>query len=232
MRASRIRPRLTYANVVTTLALFAVVAGGTALALPGKHRVRADDLRKNAVRAPAIATGAIGSSEIKDGSVGGIEIGDGQISSPDVADQSLGYQDLGSNSVIARIRSTGPIASGDGGSANPVTVPLSGSDWAQAGDEVDIIFGQVTYTRPAVCGGSPTLQVQLLVDGVLLDADGFGNTAPGTTKTESAFVARPWLFEPGVSTPHTAAVRIFDTCSGGGEDFTLNDIGVDVVGTR
>src|SRR5258706_4209422 len=114
MRAGRIRPRLTYANVVTTLALFAVVAGGTAFALPGKHRVAADDLRKNSIRAPAIATGAIGTSEVKDGSVGGTEIGDGQVGSSDVADQSLAYQDLGSNSVIARIRSTGPIASGDG----------------------------------------------------------------------------------------------------------------------
>src|SRR6476469_7620639 len=110
MRGRRFRPRFTYANVVTTLALFAVIAGGTAIALPGKHRVAADDLRKNSIRAPAIATGAIRTSESKDGSVAGTEIGDGQVSSPDVADQSLGYQDLGSNSVCARIRSTGPIA--------------------------------------------------------------------------------------------------------------------------
>src|SRR3954462_2498850 len=108
------KPRLTYANVVTTLALFGLIAGGTAIALPGKHRVTADDLHKNAVRAKAIATAAVGVSEIKNGQVDSAEIGEGQVGGADVADQGLGYQDLGSNSVVARIRSTGPTSSGDG----------------------------------------------------------------------------------------------------------------------
>src|SRR2546423_13104373 len=115
---SRIRQRLTYANVVGTLVLFAVIAGGTAMALPGKHRVKADDFRKNSVRARAIAPGAVLGDEIKNGTVGPADVGNGGVTGADVADRGLAYQDLGSNSVVTRIRNSAAVSSGDGGSAN------------------------------------------------------------------------------------------------------------------
>lgn len=101
--------RLTYANVVSTLALFAVIAGGTAAALPGKKTVQANDLKRNSVKAVAIAKKAVRAAEIKTGAVRAAEIQDGSIGGADVADLGLGYEDLGTNSVVTRIRSTGAV---------------------------------------------------------------------------------------------------------------------------
>ena len=69
-------------------------------------------------------------------------------------------------------------------------------------------------------------------DGVPLTGDNFGNITPNTTRTENAFAERPWLFEPGAAEQHTAALRIFDTCTGGNQSFILNSFKVDVVGAR
>lgn len=217
------KARLTYANVVSTVALFGVIAGGTAVALPGKGSVQANDLKKNAVKAAAIAAKAVRSAEVKDGS----------LRSEDVADLGLRYEDLGSNSVVARIRSSGPpLSSGDGGEANPVTVPLTGNSWTQAANEIEVGFGEGSYTEPAACGNNGSLAVEMVIDGVLTDNDFFNDADPGTTGTEPFLRSRPYLFEPGTATPHTAAIRIWDTCMNAGENYTLNEIKADIVGIR
>jgi hypothetical protein len=227
------REKLTYANVVSTIALFAVIAGGTAVALPGKKTVQANDLKKNAVKAAAIAKGAVGASEIAEGAVGSSEILDASVAGADVADRSLGYEDLGSNSVVTRIRSTGPIGTGDGGLANPVSVPLSGNTWTQAANELDVAFGEATYTQPATCGGNGDMRIEFLLGGEVVDADNVGDsTAPGQTLKELVLVSRPYLFEPGADTQRTLTMRASDDCSGAGENFTLNSVAGNVIGTR
>jgi hypothetical protein len=50
-----IRRRLTYANVMSTLAVFGVLAGGTALALPGRNSVDSGDIRNGQVKAADVA---------------------------------------------------------------------------------------------------------------------------------------------------------------------------------
>lgn len=62
----RVRRRLTYANVTSTLALFLVVAGGTALA--------ADHLAKNSVGTAQIKNRAVTTAKIKNGAVTGAKI--------------------------------------------------------------------------------------------------------------------------------------------------------------
>ncbi len=47
---SRIRSRLTYANVVASLSLFLVLSGGTAVALTGSNTVFSDDIVDNQVK--------------------------------------------------------------------------------------------------------------------------------------------------------------------------------------
>lgn len=72
---SRIRPHLTYANVMVTLLAF-VVLGGVAYAaasLP-KNSVGAKQLKKNAVTAAKIKAGAVSGAKVKDGSLSGADI--------------------------------------------------------------------------------------------------------------------------------------------------------------
>jgi hypothetical protein len=57
---SKLRARLTYANVIATIALFAALGGTSYAALK---------LPKNSVKAKQIASGAVTSSEVKNGSL-------------------------------------------------------------------------------------------------------------------------------------------------------------------
>lgn len=72
---SRIRPHLTYANVMVTLLAF-IVLGGVAYAattLP-KNSVGTKQLKKKAVTAAKIKAGAVSGAKVKDGSLSGADI--------------------------------------------------------------------------------------------------------------------------------------------------------------
>lgn len=64
------RPRVTYANVVATLALF-VALGGTSYAAYklGRNSVRSENIGREQVKAADIAKDAISSPKVKDGSL-------------------------------------------------------------------------------------------------------------------------------------------------------------------
>jgi hypothetical protein len=65
------RRRLTYANVMSTIAVFAVLAGGAAYA--------ATKLKNNSVSTKKIRDGAVVSSKIAEGAVVGSKIADGAV---------------------------------------------------------------------------------------------------------------------------------------------------------
>jgi hypothetical protein len=71
-----VRKRLTYANVMSSLAVFLVVAGGSALAAGtlGKNTVGTKQLKKNAVTAAKIKNGAVTGAKIGAGAVGASNI--------------------------------------------------------------------------------------------------------------------------------------------------------------
>ena len=220
------RGKLSYANVVGTLALVLAIVGGTAVALPGKNSVQSNDLKKNSVKARAIANSAVRAAEIKDGS----------IADEEVVPESLGYGKLGSNSVAARIRTTQPMATGDATEANPLTVPTSGGSWPQAANEMQLYFGEVKYSLAGTCtGGGLNVRLRLsavdpIFDGVFTE---FFNPGPGpVTLTEPFLYQRPWLFEPGADRQVNASLLIWDDCSGAGQSVTLDEARVNVVGMR
>jgi hypothetical protein len=64
-----IRKHLTYANVMSTIAVF-LLLGGTAYAL-AKHSVGTKQLKNNAVSAKKIKNGAVTAAKLAPGSVGG-----------------------------------------------------------------------------------------------------------------------------------------------------------------
>lgn len=82
----RIRTRLTYANVMSTIAVFLVLGGGA-----------------------AYAAGKIVSSDIKNGEVKTADLADGAVTSPKVADNSLGTGDLADGSLKAEDFATGEL---------------------------------------------------------------------------------------------------------------------------
>jgi hypothetical protein len=66
----RIRRHLTYANVISTLCLFLLLGGGTAVALTGTDTVQSDDLGPGAqVKAPDVADNAVNSADVVNNSL-------------------------------------------------------------------------------------------------------------------------------------------------------------------
>jgi hypothetical protein len=87
----RIRKKLTYANVVATLALFLVLSGGAAYAAGhlSKNSVGVKQLKKNAVSTAKIRNGAVTSAKLAAGAVGRGQLGAGAVGSDQLADGSV-----------------------------------------------------------------------------------------------------------------------------------------------
>lgn len=105
------RPRLTYANVVSTLALFVAVSGAGAYAasqLPPKSvgepelrpgAVTADKLRKNAVIAPKIKALAVKQGKIANGAVSGAKLAKDAVGTEKLAEGAVTTSKLAGGAV-------------------------------------------------------------------------------------------------------------------------------------
>jgi hypothetical protein len=70
-----VRSHLSYANVVSTLCLFLLLSGGTAVALSGTDTVQSDDLGPGSqVKAPDVAANAVNGTDVVDNSLTGSDI--------------------------------------------------------------------------------------------------------------------------------------------------------------
>jgi hypothetical protein len=124
----RIRRNLSFANVISLIALFVALGGASyaAVALPKnsvgakqikKNGVGASEIKKNAVRAAEIKGNAVAASEVKDSSLGSAELGDNSVGTGEVTNDSLTADDiLGASlegeiepDVIARVQPDGTL---------------------------------------------------------------------------------------------------------------------------
>lgn len=99
--SARIKPRLTYANVVASIALFGVLAGGGAYAATKigpkdikTNAVRAKHIKGKQVRAKHITNNAVLTKHISDGAVDSNKLADDSVTSATVADDSLTGADI------------------------------------------------------------------------------------------------------------------------------------------
>ena len=87
----RIRLHLTYANVVSSLALFLVIAGGAAYAA---NTVFSGDIVDGQVKTVDLANGAVSVAKIADGGITGDKVKDGTLKGRDVEDNGLKGVDI------------------------------------------------------------------------------------------------------------------------------------------
>lgn len=90
----QIRKRLTYANVMSTIAVFLVIGGATAFAALGKNSVGSKQLKKNAVVTAKVKNEAIVSGKIANNAVSTTKIADGAVNGAKVLDGSLTGSDI------------------------------------------------------------------------------------------------------------------------------------------
>jgi hypothetical protein len=169
-----VRPKLSYANVVATLALF-VALGGTSLAALhlGKNSVKSKNIAKEAVHASDIAKDAVSSAKVKDGSLLAGDFKAGQLPSgptgPAGKIGATGPQGLPGISGLERVYVTGT----ENGSSPKLTTAHCGAGKVAISGAYDIVGGKegaspnglanviadvVEPTNPAVVPGSVTVE--------------------------------------------------------------------------
>jgi hypothetical protein len=96
------RPRITFANVVSVIALF-VALGGTAIATHpgGQNTISTADIMNGEVKVADIGQGAVATDEIANGQVKAADIGDGEVRSADIGAGQVAADELAANSVGA-----------------------------------------------------------------------------------------------------------------------------------
>jgi hypothetical protein len=170
------RSHLSFANVISVLALF-VALGGTSFAAVqlSKNSVGAKQIKKNAVRASEIKSNAVGASEIRSNAVAGGDVADGTLGSGDLADNSVGSSELSDNSV-----GNGELANNSVGTGEVTDNALTASDIT--GSTLDPEIGPDLFARvqangtlqPNVAGFPPQNK------GTILISKGEGGAATGT----------------------------------------------------
>jgi hypothetical protein len=85
---SKLRPRLTFANVTSVIALFFAVGGG-GFALASHLRVLSSDIVDGQVTNPDLAQQAVNTGKIKDGAVGNADLAPSSVGTGKVGDASL-----------------------------------------------------------------------------------------------------------------------------------------------
>jgi hypothetical protein len=139
-----VRKRLTYANVMSSIAVFLVVAGGSAFAANqlGKNTVGSKQLKKNAVTAAKIKNGSVVAAKLGAGAVSGAQLGTGAVtesklaagavSGAKIADGAVGGSKLADGAVTGSKLAAGAVGTANigpgavtGAQINSATVPFS-----------------------------------------------------------------------------------------------------------
>lgn len=145
-----IRRHLTYANVVSTLALLAVLSTGTAYAAA---KITGRQIAKDTITARNLHADSVGRSELAPKAVTGREVLDGSVTTKDLKDGvnkpalathasavSLNADLTGSFQLVATTQSS--LAEWSGAYLGPITYPTSGSDQFYS----NIVAMSVDYT--------------------------------------------------------------------------------------
>ncbi len=242
-----IRRHITYANVVSTLALFLVVAGGAAYAMKVPRKsVGPKQLKANAVTTAKIKANSVTTRKIKRNAVANAKVKDGAINSAKIADGSIVLGDIDSSTlpfsrVVRRARGSGTVLVTEA----PKQYPLNEANFVQAPTENDSFVGALDVTFSDECEAPRDVTARLLLDsnsptdyeeaevvgfGYLKDESGSGSLSrrvelgPGGDAT-------PTRFEPGASRSHKLSLVVVGSCaSGGGINATFG--GANVIATK
>ena len=177
-----IRSHLSFANLVSLMALFVALGGTTyaAVTLP-KNSVGARQIKKNGVGASEIKRNAVRSSEVRANAIGGSEIRSNAVAGGDIADNGVGGADIADNAVGGS-----EIGDGQVGSSEVTNNALTADDIL--GTSLDPEVGPDIFARVAADG---TLQPN--VDGFPPQVKGL--VAENIVKGEAAAATGTYCFD-------------------------------------
>ncbi len=236
---NQLRKRLTYANVMSSIAVFLVLGGATAFAASqlGKNSVGTKQLKANAVTKKKLKKNSVVRAKIANSAVNGAKVRDASLTS---ADLDAATNDSFSH-VVARIRGTAGIPWTTG-----AVYPLNSPTYTQAAGRDDQFIGTAEATFSASCTQPRSVSAYLLIDAVDPtrpkgdELAGLGvatDSGAGTVTKRIEFVPLAGgvgmsKFAPGADTPHTFSILLLTPTCTAGSGITASAAGVDVIGTK
>ena len=222
----RFRPRLSYANVMATVAVFVALGGG---ALAATSFVGSDGKIRGCVSKKGQLTLVKPGKHCKKGTpIAWNQKG---------AKGAKGAPGANGTTIVARARSTGSVMSTT--LPSPASAdPLLGNSWQQAAREADQIIGQIKVDEPTMgnCNDGGIVAGSLIgeVDVNGTQVSTFSDIASGQTNRTIAGPPFPnFILGPGGLGVHdTVTIKFSDTCTSGGGHFTVHSVRLDVLGAR
>jgi hypothetical protein len=244
---SSLRKRLTYANVVSTLALFLVLTGGAAYAAHKLTRrsVGTPQLKSNAVTTAKIKANAVTTRKIKKIAVSTEKLKEGAVTTEKLLDEAvtgdkIDFEKVPFARVVHRASSSSIVPIGGSFTA----YLLEGASYTQKAHESDSFIGALDVTFAASCKQPRLVEVFVLLDapdaisatlddyilkGKVEDI-GSGGVSKRIELTPIG-TKSPTRFEPG--SPKQRTLRLFasGSCTTG-SGITASFGGVDVIGVE
>ena len=242
---SAIRQRLTYANVVSTIALFLVLCGGAAYAAKvAKKSVGPAQLKASAVTTSKIKANAVTTRKIKRNAVSNAKIKENAVTAEKIASGSVTKDKVNVESmpfarVTNRLRGSLSLAL----SGVPLRYPLSPPAYIQPSGRDDSYIGAVDIIFEPGCEAPRAVNAYVQVDApdpnVLSIADVvasglFVDSGTGVVKQRielSPVAEGSTRFSPTVDKAHTISLIVEDECKSG-SGVRVNFGGVDVIGVE
>jgi hypothetical protein len=213
------RPRLTYANIVSTLALFLALGGGAAYAA---SKVNSSDLASGSVRTAKIFKRAVTSGKLALGAVHTNQIADASVAAKQLAPRAVGSPQIGL-AAVAPSNLQFPVfyaASPVGGSAplteGPDPYPITGGTWTQSPGEIEVVFGGGAATLAYDGSGSGSCQMafEVFLNGRQVGGGGLSTSSTTLEPIEQSIGAQPEIDPVAPVTNHlTVTTRSNGECT-------------------
>jgi hypothetical protein len=232
-------------NVIGYLALFVALGGSSYAAVrlaPGSVTARAiapravthAKLASNSVGAANVVNGSLTNADLKPGTILQALKGDAGATGASGAPGLGGVPGLqgpagrdGSASLGAKARLSGAVSAPHGASTS---VPVSGGAWTQSAGELDLIAGNATVHIPGSCTGSYGNSLIVSVDGTPQTFAAIPSTPASSTVTVPLLVGT--LSEPDADAQHTLTAQLANSCTKGGEDYSVTGLKIDTIKFR
>jgi hypothetical protein len=94
-----LRSKLTYANVMATIAVFIALGAGAYAAGIGRDDVKSRHIKDGAVKSQDLRDGEVKSADVGDGEIGSADIGNDQVGSGDIGEGQVGTSEIANGQV-------------------------------------------------------------------------------------------------------------------------------------
>ena len=185
---SRILRRRPSPSMIVALVALSVALAGTATALPGRARVKKDDISRAAVRSVHIKSRAVQSKHIKSHAVTRSKIAKRAVSSSEVGQDALTGANIVESSLSTVPGATNATTAGNAATVNGRTVEKM-AFLAPGGTGATTVLSLNGLTLVATCAAGPQVSVvaNTSVSGALIHSGGVSSSAPNYFNRDDSF---------------------------------------------